>query len=151
MPNSEQTAQSISYNTQTYVTSSANQGCTNVGRQAFWPSKFCMVSPNIFWSSAWTSLHMTFPATRIFRCLLETWVSVYTPTYESLEPSEVLGCTDPTTPYGTEVWPSVWYHKPTCTADDVSSYVQTWNIQFFGSFSITFKRPVITPLEIHFT
>jgi len=73
MPNSQLTALSISNHTYTHVTSSANQGCTNPGRQAFWASKFCMVAPNICWSSVWSSLHTTLPAPRIFKWLLDTW------------------------------------------------------------------------------
>jgi len=34
--------------------------------------------------------------------------SVYIPTHELLGSSVVFGCTDPTTPHGTEVRPSVW-------------------------------------------
>jgi hypothetical protein len=57
----------------THVTSSANQGCTNPGHQAFWASKFCTVATNICLSSAWSSIHMTLPAPRTFRWLLDTW------------------------------------------------------------------------------
>jgi hypothetical protein len=50
---------------------SGYQGCTVPGRHVAWATKFCMLAPNICWSSVWTLLHVTLLAPIISRWLID--------------------------------------------------------------------------------
>jgi len=55
------------------------QGCINTGLRVVLGPQFCTVAPpNILGPPAWNLLHVTFPAPRILRWLLDFWKILYT-------------------------------------------------------------------------